>query len=896
MDIPMFRWVNGDSCAVSARGIFHSRLYSFIRCGVYLLIFMLAVAACAQESLQNYDLQGTGTSNSEDCADPLLASRAACSNQSEDIRNQMAPQQGRSITPGQYGNGVQPPNSRNNYSDTEPLTGRAPREAQTSPVLPPEPLTEFQKFTASTAGQILPIYGASLFRHTPSTFAPLEAAPVPSDFVIGPGDELRIRIWGQLNFAANVRVDRSGDVYLPQVGPVHVAGLAFSDLQAHLRTAIQRVYHNFELSVDMGQIRSIQVYVTGEARRPGVYTVSSLSSLVDALFASGGPSTQGSLRNIELRRGSAVITNFDLYDLLLHGDKSKDVKLLPGDVLFIPPVGPQAAVMGSVRVPAIYELKPGESLADLIAAAGGVSAVAEEARISIERIENHRDRHAMEVAYDATGLATPVADGDLIRVYSIVPTYRKTVILRGNTANPGRFAWHPGMRISELIPDRESLTTRDYWWKRAQLGLPAPEFEATQNFADSVQPAENQPVTVNLRPSREAGAPYQAESLQQSQFGSQQDLNGESQNRDAYGISSSQDLNQQQRGNNSALASAQAAPSMRGPRPAQRTDVRLLAPEIDWDYAVIDRRDPDTLKTTLIPFDLGKLVLQHDASQDMELQPGDIVSVFSEADIRVPIAQQTKLVRLDGEFVHAGVYSVQPGETMRHLVDRAGGFTPNAYLYGSEFTRESTRAVQQAAIDEYLQNLEMQIQRSNLALVSSPVGSAQDLASGNAAQNSERELISRLRQVRATGRIVLPLKVDSSGTADLPNIPMQNGDTFMVPSVPDNINVIGAVHNQNSYLYSQGKRVGSYLIMAGGPNTNADKKHEFIIRADGEIVSRETKNGLWGNDFYNLQLNPGDTLVVPEKGLKPSALRGVIDWSQMFSQFALGAAALSVLR
>ena len=299
--------------------------------------------------------------------------------------------------------------------------------------------------------------------------------PVPLDFVLGPGDELRIRVWGQVSFQANLRVDRSGEIFLPQIGPVHVAGMPFSALDAHLRTAIGRVYHNFDLTADVGQISAIQVYVSGEARRPGVYTVSSLSSLVDALFTCGGPSAQGSMRRIQLRRGSAVVTDFDLYDLLIHGDKSKDVKLQSGDVIFIPPVGPQVAVTGSVRNPAIYELRAEESLGSLLADAGGVTSVASEARVSIERIDEHRDRHVMEVAYDAGGLATRLADGDLVRVYSIVPVYRKTVILRGNTANPGRYAWHPGMRISDLIPDKDSLVTRNYWWKRSKLGLPGPE-------------------------------------------------------------------------------------------------------------------------------------------------------------------------------------------------------------------------------------------------------------------------------------------------------------------------------------------------------------------------------------------------------------------------------------
>ncbi len=877
---------------------------------------MLALAAGvhAQIPSQSGGLDETGTPSDLDCADPLLASSAQCSGQSQYTINPQLPQQYPSSIPGQYGAPTQ--NLRNNYTDIESLTQQGYGRNQAAPtMLPPEPLTEFQKFVASTTGQVLPIYGATLFRRVPSTFAPMETAPVPSDYVIGPGDELRIRIWGQLNFTANVRVDRSGDVYLPQVGPVHVAGMPYSSLEEHLRSAIQRVYHNFELTVDVGQIRTIQVYVAGEARRPGVYTVSSLSTLVDALFASGGPSLQGSLRHIQLRRGNATVTDFDLYDLLVRGDKSKDVKLLPGDVIFIPPVGPQVAATGSVRMPGIYELKEKEPLADLIAAAGGVSAVAAEARVSIERIENHHNREAMEVAYDETGLSTPLADGDLIRVYSIVPSYQKTVILRGNIANPGRFAWHPGMRLSELIPDKESLITRNYWWKRTQLGLPGPEFEPLQSLDRMNQPVDGRTVTINPStgvPSNtpmglnapagtattagqmpdgtgamEETNPQNGADLQQDQYASPQDL---------FGTSQSQAMAAQQRGGNTPLAAAQALAAAQTARPLQRTDVRILAPEIDWNYAVIDRQDPDTLKTTLIPFDLGKLVLQHDSSQDLELQPGDVISVFSEADIRVPIAEQTKLVRLSGEFVHAGVYSAQPGETLRHLVERAGGLTPNAYLYGSQFTRESTRAIQQAGIDQYLQTLNLQIQRSSLALAGSAVSSAQTLANGAAAQSSARELLAQLQQIRATGRIVLQFKPESNGLNAIPDIPVENGDSFVVPSVPNSINVIGAVYDQNSFLYSAGRRVETYLVMAGGPNADADKKHEFIMRADGEVVSRERENGLWGNQFNELRINPGDTIVVPERSVRPSALRGVIDWSQMFSQFALGAAALSIIQ
>lgn len=875
-----------------------------------LLFLMLALAATLPTNLAAQDsyFGNPQSSSMQDCSNPLNATAPQCAAQNQGQNQQTTP---RGQNGAGRGSGVQPGNL-GSYTDIANQGQAGQNPAQLETPLPPEPLTELQKFVASTTGQILPIYGANLFRRVPSTFAPLDMAPVPPDYVIGPDDELRIRIWGQISFQANVRVDRSGDIYLPQIGPVHVANMPFSALDGHLRSAVGRVFRNFDLTADVGQIRAIQVYVTGEARRPGVYTISSLSTLVDALFASGGPSVEGSLRHIELRRGGISITEFDLYLLLVHGDKSKDVKLQAGDVIFIPPARSQVAVTGSVRKPGIYELRDNESLADLLADAGEASSVAEQARISIERIDAHRDRHAMEVAYDQGGLATPVANGDLIRVYSIVPLYRKTVILRGNTSNPGRFAWHSGMHVSELIPDKESLITRNYWWMRTQLGLPAPEFELIPGFSEMRQPTEQHAIT--LKASQPQGVSGQNQpGMPQGNYGAQQDLaaaqldqsgmiqqnqSGVQQNQ--FGVQQSisgvqQNQSPNQPGAGASQASGKNGFSYRTFPSAQRTEVQLLAPEIDWNYAVIERLDPETLKTTLVPFDLGKLVQQHDSSQDLELQPGDVVSIFSQDDFRVPLAQQTKLVRLDGEIAHAGVYSVKPGESLRQLVERAGGTTPNAYLYGSEFSRESTRELQQARIDEYVQNLDMQIQRSNLQSTGSPMNSAQDLASGQAAQNGERAIIARLRQVRATGRIVLEFEPGSDGIDSIPDIAMEDGDRFVVPPVPASVNVVGAVYDQNSFLYQHSRRTGAYLQLAGGPNRDADRRHMFIIRANGSVSVRGVQNGLWDNQFNNLRIDPGDTIVVPEKTFKPSALRSVIEWSQMFSQFALGAASLSVL-
>ena len=794
--------------------------------------------------------------------------------------------------------------------------------------LPPEALTEFQKFVAATTGQLLPIYGSNLFRNVPTTFAPSDLSPVGSNYVIGPGDELRVRVWGQLIYSGNLLVNRSGDIYLPEAGTVHVAGLTFAELDQHLRSAFARVYRNFDLSVDMGRIRSIQIYVTGQARRPGAYTVSSLSSLVDALFASGGPSAQGSLRHIEVRREGKAVAAFDLYALLVHGDKSKDIKLLPEDVIFIPPVGPQIAISGSIRTPGIYELTDGETIEEALDSAGKTSAVASNTHLSVDRLADNQSRQAFEVAFDASGLATPLRDADILRIYATLPAYKQTVTLRGNVANPGRFSWHAGMHLSDLIPDKDSLLSRDYWWKRSHLGLPSPEFEpfltdfevdqqkrnrrcvttTTTNAnsltgqtefgeADAVDPSLPRPATTvqctDADPNE--GSSFAKELISPA---SQQALSNSLSQLDRPNDS---DTNLNHAGSSVAAGNGTISndPRQQNSTPGKqvrRMDVRVSESEIDWDYAVIERTDPQTLKTSLIPFDLGKLVLNHDPSQNVTIEPGDTITIFSQSDLRVPLERQTKYVHLEGEFVHGGIYSVEPGETLRDLVRRAGGLTPQAYLYGSEFDRESTRKIQQERIDEYVRRVDLDSERGNLALTANPSSSSGTLASASAATAAEAQLVARLKQIRATGRIVLNFSRTSMSIDDVPQVPLENGDRFVVPSTPSTVNIVGAVYDQNSFLFHQGGSAGQYLLMAGGPDRNADFRRTFVIRADGSVISRDAIKGPWGNTFKALRLNPGDTIVVPDKTIRPTALRGLLDWTQIFSQLAIGAAAVEVLR
>jgi len=750
-----------------------------------------------------------------------------------------------------------------NYTEQALHTGPNATGPRIALTLPPEPPTEYQRFVSATTGRMLPIYGARLFTARPASFGLIDQGPAPQDMAVGAGDELRIRIWGQINFSANLRVSREGEIYLPKAGAVHVAGLAFSSVTGHLRQALERVYRNFELSVDMGEIHSIQVYVSGQARQPGEYTVSALSTLVNAVFLCGGPSRAGSMRHVELRREGKVLTDFDLYALLVKGDKTGDVQLQAGDVLFIPAAGPQVAIVGSVRQEAIYELRGQESIKDLLDASGGRTAIASEQRIAVERIENHATRSAFELKEDAAGLATLLADGDIVRIDPIISSYRETVTLRGSVANPGRFFWHQGMRLSDLMPEQDSLLSRDYWWRRTQLGLPAPEFA----------PAGDSPAV-----QAESSSNYQTNRKTQLPLSTGNPITASiTQHEEGIGTLAGIEIN-----NHMVRATA------------------LLRPEAqtDWNYAVIERLERTTMATSLIPFDLGKLVLGHDASQDFELQPGDIVTIFSQDDIHQPMEQQTKYVRLEGEFAHAGVYSVLPGENLRALVERAGGLTSKAYLYGSEFTRKSTQAIEQQRLKEYSDRLEHQMTRSVIKMAGAGNGAANSGSpeAGQQVASLNRDLLSRLRQLQPTGRIVLNLRPHSAGENALPETPLEDGDQLLVPPAPATIQVVGAVLNQNAFLYRKDARAGEYLHLAGGTNRDADRGQIFILRADGSVTARNAGQSIFSSGFNDARLYPGDTIVVPEKNVSSGAMREFLSWTQVFSQLALSAAAINVIK
>jgi protein involved in polysaccharide export with SLBB domain len=699
--------------------------------------------------------------------------------------------------------------------------------------------SEFEMFAEDAAGRRLHVYGRQLFDEAPTTFAPMDHIPVPADYVLGPGDQLLIRVWGKIDLDGGMTVDRDGQIFIPKVGSLRVAGLRYEQLESYLRAAIGNLYKGFELSVTMGKLRSIQIFVLGSARQPGAYTVSSLSTLVNALFASGGPSATGSMRHIQLRRDNRVVADFDIYDLLRRGDKSHDVQLLPGDVIYIPPAGPQVAIIGSVNEPGIYELKGETTIAAALGDAGGLTNLAEVDRVLLEKIENHRRRGVDDFSLDRSGLERKLKDGDMLRIFPISPQFENAVMLRGNVFQPGHFPWHEGMRVSDLIPSRDFLITRSYWYQEGHLTESAPagsswsdENGVRRNLRGAGVPNQEYGADGNAR---NAGAPDQ-------EYGT------------AGNVPDGGELNPQN--------------GMPVHVPIDiMTDLVQNTAEINWDYASIQRLDEQDLSTHLLSFNLGNAIGNPASADNQFLRPGDVITIFSRSDLPLPTDKHATFVRVSGEVNAPGVYRVEPGDTLRNVVERAGGLTSHSYLYASQFTRVSTRQAEEQQLQVSIAQMQRELTSRYAA---APSGGTTSAAEQQMQMSTQQAAIAQLGAVKPTGRIVLDMRPSASTISDIPNFPLEDGDSFYIPPRLSTVQVAGAVYNENAFRYQPRKHLSAYLNDAGGPTRQADARRIFLVRADGTVISRQSHGQFWHTDFESTVLLPGDAIIVPTKLKSPN--------------------------
>lgn len=681
-------------------------------------------------------------------------------------------------------------------------------------------LSEFQKFVSDTTGTTLPIFGSAFFTNAPSTFSPVVNAPVVADYALGPGDELMIRGWGSIDIDYRATIDRNGMISIPTIGSVALAGVRAGDAEGVIRNAVARLYKGVTVNVNFGRLRSITVYVVGQASRPGTYNVSSLSTLVTALFASGGPNANGSMRHVQIKRGGKLAAELDLYSFIGKGDKSTDVKLQDGDTIYIPSAVGHIALVGKVNTPAIYELKSNsDTVSSLLDYAGGMPVVADPRRAFLERIDADRNqpRSVEQFALNADGLKRTLKDGDVLNVTSITPDFSNAVVLRGNVDQAVRAPFKPGMRISDLIPSRQYLMTRNSV-KRQNAAVNVGDESETNESAASIA-------------SRIGG----------------------------------------------------------------------LVDEINWDYAVVERINRANLSVSLVPFNLGNVFANPTGPDNVQLQPGDTVTIFSQLDVAVPMDKRRVVVRIEGEVNVPGVYQMTAGESLQSLLARAGGPTNNAYLFGTAFYREQVRRQQEANLEKVISRLESQSnseQSRTVANVRSTVDAGVAEAQRQAAILVTTQAIARMRQLKPTGRIAFGLDPHDKAFSRLPQLKLENGDRLVVPAQPEFVNIFGAVNAEASPLWRPNSRVIDYLKQAG-MTTDADEENVFILRVDGSVVSRNSGSWFRGG-FSSTEVMPGDSIVVPEKLDKETAwtkfTQGTREWAQIFANFGLGAAALKVLK
>ncbi|BCS53542.1 SLBB domain-containing protein [Geobacter sp. SVR] len=699
--------------------------------------------------------------------------------------------------------------------------------------------------------------------------------PVSGSYALGPGDTLNLTIWGSLSARHELSIDRNGQVTIPKIGVVVVAGLSYDQARDAIDRAIARYYKNYNFNVTLGKTRTIQVFVVGEVETPGSIPISSQATLINALSAAGGPSRNGSLRNVRLMRDGKLVTEIDLYEMLLTGDRSQDVRLQNGDTILVPVIGPVAAVAGEVKRPAIYELKGKASLAEVIQMAGGITASGYTGRIQVERVANNTakivlDYQLKDEQKDRVLQSAEVLDRDMVKVFPVQEAVRDVVVLRGNVARAGEYQFKQGMRVKDLIGDFSDLLPESYLEAAEVTRLAAPDYH-------------REILTFNLRKALSGDSHDNIELKEQ----------------DTIRVFSRWEMQEKPK---VAINGYVMSPGAYDFYPGMTIRDLIAAAGSTKRNAILDTAEltrvviaGDKALSTRVTLNLAKAI-NGDPQQNMPLQADDVLIVRGIADW---VEATDKFVTLRGEVRFPGVYSVTRGERISSVIERAGGYTDKAYLKGSRFTRRSVKEIQQKRMDEVIIRTEKDILQKQAAL-SYVAASKEELEGTRAALEGLLKSLERLRNLKAEGRIVIRLSKLEELKKSTYDLEMEGGDIIEIPSRPNVVNVMGQVYNPTTFVHlPQTSDVGAYLSKAGGPTRDAEDSDMYIIRADGSVYSRqqssfgikwsdETRTWNFGS-FMSTFMDPGDTLVVPQKLERTAWLRDIKDITTILSQVALTA-------
>jgi len=688
--------------------------------------------------------------------------------------------------------------------------------------------------------------------------------PAGPDYILGSGDALNIHLWGGIERSLSETVDRSGRIALPGIASVMVASRSLAQAQEAIRVALSGQFKNLKVDVSLARIRSIRVYVVGDVQRPGGYDISSLSTPLNALFAAGGPTAQGSFRKVKHYRGDKLVADVDLYDLLLNGI-SKDVsRLQSGDTILVPPVGPQVTVAGMVRRPAIYEVSDGADLAKVVDLAGGLQVSATLGRISVERIEAHKRHVTLNLQVpDAAEKGTianllgsfHVQDGDRVIISSILPYREETVYLQGHVFRPGKRAFNKGIQVADLIHSYQEI-----------LPEPAEHAEIIR-----LVPPEYRPVVIDFRLSEMlAGAPpiYLQPFDTVRVFGRYEfdapkvTINGEVMLPGEYPMAQNMTASELVR-----LAGGFKRSAFTG--------------EADIASYVIQNNSQILVDHKILQISEA---MNGNAAADITLKAGDILTIRQLTGWEDIGASVT----LSGEVVHPGTYGIVIGEKLSKLIERAGGFRPTAFPQGAVLERVHVRELEEKSQKELIDRI--QSQGVGGAVSQLPGANAQDTAAQlQAMEEQQKQAVAALRSHPPSGRLVINISANINEWKDKSgDLEIRTGDVITIPKRSDLVMINGQIYNPSAMSFVPGKSAEWYLRAAGGFTELANKHAVFIVRANGSVISNG--GGHNGHNVLTTRVKTGDMIIVPQKVVGGSPTwRNLINAAQVISGMAITA-------
>ncbi|RTE86054.1 MULTISPECIES: SLBB domain-containing protein [Gammaproteobacteria] len=776
-----------------------------------------------------------------------------------------------------------------------------------------------------TEAEVKP-FGYNVFAGRPTTFAPVNNAPVPGSYRLGVGDTVMVQLYGQESISHSLVVDREGRITIPRLGPLTVAGLSYNELKELVRNQVSTRMIGMQAAVSMGELRSMQIFVLGEAYQPGAYTVSSLTTISQALFASGGVTEIASLRDIRLMRAGEMVTGFDLYDLLIRGDASKDRILQPGDAVFIPARGPMVKISGEVVRPAIYELTGNESLDDVIQLAGGLLPSAYPDAVQLHRADRgQRSLRTLDVS-SQSALSLAMQGGDEIRVPRISEVIDNSVSIVGAATRTGSYEWRSGIKISDFVksPTQDLQADADL-----NYGLVIREDQQTREMTvlqfdvasalrgDMEHDLRLQPrdqVMFFSRFEKEyrralagygqyASNPEEVRPVEDGEEAEQRHEQQFEQDSEAQPIRTVRESEYTPNSRTRLLRSVLARLSSQESSDASALFVRISGEaRFPGNYPLVENGSVADLiaaagglkesaylaraEITRTLIDGGNAMTDYlsfnllDAITGVErvdIRARDHLSVF-----RIPEWQDTVQVELTGEVMFPGSYSVRRGETLIDVVERAGGLTQHAYPPGAVFTREEVKEQERQRVAQLARNLRQELASISLT-EGSRVGNYEELNS----------LLSDLQGTEPVGRMVVNLESILAGDR-AQDLTLRDGDSLYIPNQLNTVSIIGEVQMPTTYRYEQRYSVSDYLARSGGTKRRADEERMFIIRANGEIEPYHQQRG-WFASSGRMQLEPGDTIVVPLDSTYREPTQVWATSTQIIYQLAVAAAAIARL-